>query len=199
MVSWKPLSHSALASLHFCRWALASKRPGCSAQLAIARPRLGPPESGALPSRTARAGATAAGRRCPHVRRLRTHLRLPRPAPPIAPPRRDSLAAARRGGAGAAPGLISDAVSRLGWVVPDPERSWGCGPLGGDCRRRRSRRWGRALHPAAHLLALLCCCRERRWRKKTLATDHHPRGNLLVLAPCRRSSRTSRAWKRSES
>lgn len=75
----------------------------------------------------ARAGASAAGRRCPHVRRLRTHLRLPRPAPPIAPPRRDSLAAARRGGAGAAPGLISDAVSRLCSVVPDPERSWGCG------------------------------------------------------------------------
>lgn len=169
MVSWKPLSHSELASQTptFCRWALASKRPGCSAQLAIARPRLGPPGSGALPSRTR--GASAAGRRRPHVRRLRTHLRLPRPAPPTAPPRRDSLAAARRGGAGAAPGLISDAVSRLRSVVPDPERSWGCGPLSGDGGRRRRRRWGRALRPAAQLISLLRCCRERRRRKET----HH--------------------------
>jgi hypothetical protein len=100
------------------------------------------------------------------VRRLRTHLRLPSPAPPIAPPRRDSLAAARRGGAEAAPGLISDAVSRLGLVVPDPERSWGCGPLSGDGGRRRRRRWGRALRPAAHLISLFRCCRERRWGKR---------------------------------
>lgn len=99
--------------------------------------------------------------------RLRTHLRLPRPAPPIAPPWRDSLAAAWRGGAGAAPGLISDAVSRLSSIVPDPEPSWGCGPLSGDGGRRRRRRWGRALRPAVHLISLLRGCRERRWRKET--------------------------------
>lgn len=161
------LSHSKLASQTptFCRWALASKRPGCSAQLAIARPRLRRPGSGALPSRTR--GASAAGRRRPHVRRLRTHLRLPCPAPPIAPPRRDSLAVAPRGGAEEAPGLISDAVSQLSSVVRDRERSWGCGPLGGDGGRRRRRRWGRALRPAAHLISLFRCCRERRWRKET--------------------------------
>lgn len=198
MVSRKPLSGSELASRTptSCRWALASKRPGCSAQLADARPRLGRLGSVSLLSRTR--GASAAGRRCPHVRRLRAHLRGPRPAPPSAPPRRTSLAAAPRGGAGAAWCLISDAVSLLCSVVLDQKRSQSCGPHGGDRGRRRGRQWGRALRPGAHLVSPLDCCRERQWRRDSPQTTT-PGGTFWGWPPGRRASWTPRAWKRSVS
>ncbi|CAO2611816.1 hypothetical protein LEMLEM_LOCUS15319 [Lemmus lemmus] len=131
-----------------------------SSLLAGARPCLGRLGSGALLSHTR--GASAAGRLRPHVRLLRAHLRRPLSVPPSAPPRRGSLVTAARGGAGAAPELISDAVSWLSLVVPDPERSWGCGPHSGHGGRRRRRQWGWALCPAAHPVSPLR--RERRWR-----------------------------------
>lgn len=164
MVSWKPQELSSDASILPLGARLQEAAPH-STRLAGARPRLGPPGSGALPSLTR--GASAEERRRPHVRLLRAHLRRPPSAPPSAPPRRGSLVAAARGGAGAAPGLISDAVSWLSLVVPDPERSWGCGPHSGHGGRRRRRQWGRALCPAAHPVSPLR--RERRWRSQT----HH--------------------------
>lgn len=139
-----------------------------TARLADARPRLGLRGSGAPPAfpharalcsgeaesaRAAAAGSPAAPALGPALR----------PAPA-------QLIGRRCGGAepGAARELISDAVFWLSLVVPDPERSWGCGPHSGDGGgRRRRRRWGRALCPAAHPVSPLR--RERRWRRQT----HH--------------------------
>lgn len=89
--------------------------------------------------------------------------------------------AAARGGAGAAPGLISDAVSWLSLVVPDPDRSWGCGPHSGHGGRRRRRQWGRALRPAAHPGSPLR--RERRWRSSTHHRPPPPVGTYWRWSP----------------